>query len=126
MLYSKTRVNMESPEETELDYSKVPHIGGVPRYMYRSCLSALRKSIGAHISGDKVAAFEYELWIWFFAGILRQRLKDRKRGISSEDAPLDANISESRAFALSPGKKRTVNSIGDSISEGNGKILEAE
>jgi hypothetical protein len=117
---------MESPEVTELDYSKVPHIGGVPRYMYRSCLSALRKSIGAHINGDEVAAFEHELWLWFFAGILRQRLKDRKRGISSDDAPLDEDISESRAFALTLAKERSGNARGDSISDRTAKILEAE
>jgi len=126
MLYSKSRINMESPEVTELDYSKVPHIGGVPRYMYRSCLSALRKSIGAHINGDEVAAFEHELWLWFFAGILRQRLKDRKRGISSDEAPLDEDISESRAFALTLAKERNGNARGDSISDRTAKILEAE
>jgi hypothetical protein len=27
---------------------------------------------------DAVAAFEYELWLWFFAGIVKQRWKDRK------------------------------------------------
>ena len=31
------------------------------------------------ISGDPVASFEQELWVWFFLGVLRQRWKDRKR-----------------------------------------------
>jgi hypothetical protein len=31
------------------------------------------------IRRDLVAAFEHELWIWFFAGIVRQRLRDRKQ-----------------------------------------------
>jgi glycosyltransferase involved in cell wall biosynthesis len=79
MLYARSRINMESPEETHLDYSKVPHIAGVPRYMYRSCLGAFGNMIRAAIRGDRVATFEHELWIWFFAGILRQRLKDRSR-----------------------------------------------
>lgn len=78
MLYSQSRIDMEAPEETRLDYSRVPHIGGVPRYMYRSCIRAFKQMIGAHIDRDKVAAFEHELWLWFFAGIVSRRLKDRK------------------------------------------------
>jgi GT2 family glycosyltransferase len=78
LLYSQNRINMEAPEESTLDYSQVPHIAGVPRYMYRSCLAALKKMIAAELKRDHVAAFEHELWIWFFVGILGQRAKDRK------------------------------------------------
>ena len=70
LLYSQSRINMEAPEQTELDYSSVPHIAGVPRYMYRSCLREFKDSIGARIKHDGVATFEHELWIWFFAGIV--------------------------------------------------------
>lgn len=97
MLYAKSRINMEAPEQTELDYSKVPHIAGVPRYMYRSCLRALKEMIRAKIKRDKVAAFEHELWAWFFAGIVRQRLRDRKR-----DQAIASN-SESKTSAQSMG-----------------------
>lgn len=79
MLYAQAKVNMEAPEETNLDYSTVPHIAGVPRYMYRSCLRAFQDMIRAECRGDKMAAFEHELWMWFFAGILKQRFVDRKR-----------------------------------------------
>lgn len=88
MLYAKTKINMEAPEETRLDYSSVPHIAGVPRYMYRSCLRAFKDMIWAGIRHDKVAAFEHELWMWFFAGIVRQRLRDRK----GEQAASDPSI----------------------------------
>ena len=78
MLYAQTKIDMEAPEETTLDFSKVPHIAGVPRYMYRSCLRAFKSMIGAGFRGDQMATFEHELWMWFFAGILKQRFKDRR------------------------------------------------
>jgi hypothetical protein len=31
----------------------------------------------ALIRGDVVASFDHELWLWFFAGIVHQRWKDR-------------------------------------------------
>lgn len=78
MLYQQARVDMEAPEESALDYSKVPHIAGVPRYMYRSCLRMMKDMLKAGLRGDRVATFENELWLWFFAGIVKQRFKDRK------------------------------------------------
>jgi glycosyltransferase involved in cell wall biosynthesis len=77
MLYEQSKINMESPEETTLDYSRVPHIAGVPRYMYRSFATAVKSMVGAGIRGDQIAAFEHELWLWFFAGVVTQRRRDR-------------------------------------------------
>ncbi|HXG64606.1 MAG TPA: glycosyltransferase [Blastocatellia bacterium] len=77
MLYEQARVDMEAPEESTLDFTKVPHIAGVPRYMFRSCLRASLKMARAFVRRDAVAAFEHELWLWFFAGIVRQRWRDR-------------------------------------------------
>lgn len=79
MLYEQARVNMEAPEESVLDYSKVPHVAGVPRYMYRTCLRMFANTLKAALRRDAFAAFENELWLWFFAGIVKQRWKDRKR-----------------------------------------------
>lgn len=78
MLYEQARVDMEAPEESALDFSKVIHIAGVPRYMYRSCLRMQMNMLKAAMRGDAVATFENELWLWFFAGIVKQRWKDRK------------------------------------------------
>ena len=79
MLYKQARVDMEAPEESSLDYSKVPHIAGVPRYMYRSFLRMFADMVRTAFRGDAVRSFENELWLWFFAGIVKQRWKDRKR-----------------------------------------------
>jgi len=67
------KLDMESPDDSTLDFSKVPHIAGMPRYMYRSALRSL-VGMGTAISRrDSAAAFEHELKLWFFAGALGQR-----------------------------------------------------
>ncbi len=80
VMYAQTGRDMEVPERTELNFSKVPHIAGVPRYMYRhlvrSLLEMMRWSL---LRRDSIAAFEHEMWLWFFAGVVRQRWIDRSR-----------------------------------------------
>jgi len=78
ILYQTKRLNMEAPESKALDFSKVPHIAGVPRYLYRTCVNKFFSSCTALLRGDAMGRFEDELWLWFFAGILRQRWKDRQ------------------------------------------------
>jgi len=73
MLYEKAGLDMEAPEQTALDFRTVPHVFGVPRYLYRKAIASLAACLRAAIRRDMVAAFEHELWVWFFAGIFRQR-----------------------------------------------------
>jgi len=47
------------------------HVAGVPRYMYRTLLKHVQKMIAAHLRRDPAAAFEHELWLFFFAEIFR-------------------------------------------------------
>ena len=77
MLYARTGRDMEAPEQSRLDFSRVAHVAGVPRYLYRNALAALRDTITATLHHDHVNAFERELWLWMFAGIIAQRWKDR-------------------------------------------------
>src|SRR5688572_23754667 len=79
ILYQNNRLDMESPERTALDFSKVPHIAGVPRYLFRTCIKKFFSIWTAMARGDAITRFEDELWIWFFAGIVRQRWKDRQK-----------------------------------------------
>ena len=76
VLYENFGLDMESPEETTLDFGKVPHIAGVPRYMYRTFLRSCAEAAKAYVRGDAVRAFDHELWLWFFAGVVSQRRKD--------------------------------------------------
>lgn len=77
LLYQRSGLDMEAPEHTTLDFSKVPHVFGVPRYLYRKAITAAFAWARAALRRDTVAAFDQELWLWFFAGIVRQRLRDR-------------------------------------------------
>jgi len=82
MLYAETGLDMEKPEQSALDFSRVPHIAGVPRYLFRSAFDALTASIAATFRRDPVVSFERELFLWFFAGIVKQRWRDRQRPLS--------------------------------------------
>jgi glucosyl-dolichyl phosphate glucuronosyltransferase len=79
MLYAQTGLDMESPETSSLDCTSVPHIAGVPRYLFRSAAKALADTVVATVQRDPVTAFERELFLWFFAGIVAQRWRDRRR-----------------------------------------------
>lgn len=83
MLYAETGLDMEKPEQSALDFGAVPHVAGVPRYLYRSAAAALRDSIAGALGRDPVRSFERELWLWFFAGVVRQRWRDRERPLAS-------------------------------------------
>ena len=74
---------MEAPEQSTLDYAQVPHIAGVPRYMYRNAANTACEMLLATARRDPVASFERETWLWFFSGVVKQRWKDRRRGPAS-------------------------------------------
>lgn len=82
MLYERAGLDMEAPEQTALDFTKVPHVLGVPRYLYRKAFASAAACVRATARRDAIAAFEHELWVWFFAGIFRQRLA--RRGVNGD------------------------------------------
>lgn len=79
MLYAQSGLDMEKPEQSSLDFTRVPHIAGMPRYLFRSAAVALRDALAAAIRRDAVKSFERELWLWFFAGLVKQRWRDRQK-----------------------------------------------
>ena len=91
MLYQKLGVDMESPDESRLDFSRVPHVAGVPRYMFRTAVTTLGAIGRAALRRDPVATFEHELWLWFFAGVLRRRVADRGEKPPAELARANAS-----------------------------------
>jgi glycosyltransferase involved in cell wall biosynthesis len=78
MLYERAGLDMEAPEQTTLDFSTVPHIAGVPRYLYRKALASVAGWMRETLRGGSMEAFEHELWVCFFAGIVRQRWHDAR------------------------------------------------
>ena len=77
ILFSKLGVDMDAPDSSRLDFSKIPKIAGVPRYMYRNLLAHAKDLVLAWLRRDPVSAFEHELWLCFFAGIAKQRWSER-------------------------------------------------
>jgi hypothetical protein len=67
---------MEAPEQPA-PLGSVAHVFGVPRYLYRTAARHARDWLAALLRRDQIASFDNELWLWFFAGIVRQRWKDR-------------------------------------------------
>ena len=86
MLYERAGLDMEAPERTTLDFSKVPHVAGVPRYLYRKALASVAGYVRATLKGDAEAAFDHEVWLWFFAGIVRQRWLDTRAPVVARPA----------------------------------------
>jgi hypothetical protein len=70
---------MEKPERRGLDPSQVPHIFGVPRHLYRKAFASIGRWAKAVLRHDIIGAFENELWLWFFAGIVVERWKNWRR-----------------------------------------------
>jgi len=101
MLYADTGLDMEKPEQTTLDFARVPHLFGVPRYLFRSALQALRVMVAAALRGDQVTSFDRELWLCTFAGIVKQRWKDRGRPIGQRVTAAPAGPAMPRRTAAS-------------------------
>jgi glucosyl-dolichyl phosphate glucuronosyltransferase len=78
LMYRNAWIDMQAPESTDVDYSQVPHILGVPRFYFRKVPRELWRFVRSTLTGDAVSAFEAELWLWFFVGVLRQRWQDRR------------------------------------------------
>jgi len=78
LLYERAGLDMEAPERRQLDFSSVPHLLGVPRYLYRKAFRELAGWARETVRGRELQAFEHELWLCFFAGILRQRVRDSR------------------------------------------------
>jgi glucosyl-dolichyl phosphate glucuronosyltransferase len=79
LLYDKLGIDMEAPDDSRLDFTRVPHFVGVPRYMFRAALETAGRWIRHTTARNTAAAFDDELWMWFFMGVLRQRWTDRHR-----------------------------------------------
>jgi glycosyltransferase involved in cell wall biosynthesis len=87
MLYQQRGLDMESPQETRLDFRTVPHWFGIPRYMYRSLAAHAARAIGRYLRGDAKGAFDQELYVWMFVGIVKQRWADRRKPLEWAQSP---------------------------------------
>jgi glucosyl-dolichyl phosphate glucuronosyltransferase len=73
ILFAQSGLDPETPQQTTLDFTRVPQIFGVPRYLYRKALVVMGRWVRDLSRRDIVSSFERELWMCFFAGFIRQR-----------------------------------------------------
>jgi len=97
ILYAHRGLDMEAPDEQTLDFSRVAHVAGVPRYMFRTALEHTRAMIREALGRRSADAFEHELWLCFFAGVLRQRWKDRRHVVVSGVSRTEPSVRLSRS-----------------------------
>ena len=77
MLYARTGLDMEAPEQSHARLLAPCRTSSACR-----ATSIARRSAASvawlrdRSAGARVEAFEHELWLWFFAGIVRQRFRD--------------------------------------------------
>jgi glucosyl-dolichyl phosphate glucuronosyltransferase len=86
MLFQQGGFDMEEPE-----LERPPHLGerqvaGVPVHLLRKAVRSLRGLAWHTLNGNRKTAFEHELWLCFFAGVVRQRFSDRHLPIAAPPA----------------------------------------
>jgi glucosyl-dolichyl phosphate glucuronosyltransferase len=88
LMYREAWIDMQAPEERSLDYSRVPHVFGVPRFYYRKVFTEAWQAVRSAWKRDFANAFSAELWLWFFLGVIHQRWQDRKLPRPAADDPV--------------------------------------
>jgi glycosyltransferase involved in cell wall biosynthesis len=86
MLFMQGGFDMEEPELERPPHAGEGQIGGVPVHLLHKAARSLRGLAWHTVKGNVSVAFEYELWLCFFAGIVRQRWQDRRLPIAAGPA----------------------------------------
>jgi GT2 family glycosyltransferase len=90
ILYRQGGFDMEEPELCKPRYAGERLIGGVPIHLVYKALRTARSFAWHTLKRDISLAFEYELWLCFFAGLARQRWIDRKLPVAPGPASTGA------------------------------------
>jgi glycosyltransferase involved in cell wall biosynthesis len=75
IFYRIARVDMEAPEDSTLDFARVPHVAGVPRYLYRKVLSEVSRVARGLARRDSELVLDSAMQLCFYAGILVETWK---------------------------------------------------
>ena len=76
--------DMEEPERENARNAAVRQFAGVPLPLIRKAARTLRSAVWRRLRGNRNLAFDYELWLWFFAGVARQRWIDRNLPVGGD------------------------------------------
>lgn len=77
LLYLQGGFDMEEPELEDPPHAGEREICGVPVHLVAKAARSSGSWLWRSLCGDAATAFEHELWLCFFAGVVCQRWKDR-------------------------------------------------
>jgi glucosyl-dolichyl phosphate glucuronosyltransferase len=75
ILYRLAGADLETPEYGLVNVSRTPHIGGVPRYLYRRFGRSGVRLVRGLAYRDHYAVLDSEMQLWFYAGIFVESWK---------------------------------------------------
>ena len=93
MLFRQGGFDMEEPELERPLHRGEALIAGIPRHLLVKTFRAFRSLAWRTLRGDSATAFEYELWLCFMAGVVRQRWRDRNLPVAVGPATTGQDVS---------------------------------
>jgi glucosyl-dolichyl phosphate glucuronosyltransferase len=93
IMYQQHGFDMENPQARGRDFSKIPHVAGMPRYLLKTAVKTAGRMVRETLRRNETSAFEYELLLCMFVGIAAQRWKDRRQPFAWGHRARGRNIS---------------------------------
>jgi glycosyltransferase involved in cell wall biosynthesis len=90
VLFRQGGFDLEEPELEHPPYAGEPQFAGVPLHLFGKALRTVRSLVWHALLRDVRLAFEHELWLCFFAGVVRQRWLDRHLPVAAGPATVVA------------------------------------
>ncbi len=90
LLFRHWGFDMEEPESQAPPHAGGRCLGGVPLHLLWKAVHSQGALAWHTIRGRKATALEDELWLWFFAGIVRRRWADRRLPVADGPATVHA------------------------------------
>lgn len=103
ILYQQSGFDMEEPDLESPPYAGDRTIAGIPFHLVKKAARSTRSLVWHTLKGDIAEAFEHELWLCFFAGVVRQRRADRKLTVAEGPATRSASVRRTRASSSAAG-----------------------
>jgi len=92
ILYQQCGFDIEQPELLSAPQTPGTPFAGIPSHLLFKAARSIRSMVWRIVKGDRREAFDYELWLCFFAGVARQRWADRKLTAAPRPAPAAPSV----------------------------------
>jgi len=102
MLFRNGGFDMEEPELEHPPHAGGRQIAGVPVHLIWKAMRTTRSFVWHSLRRDVGLAFEHELWLCFFAGVVRQRFAARALPVAEGPATVARAEADTAALAPSP------------------------